>query len=149
MAVSWEPDSATLALLSVCVVLAAVTYQLLPPPPLAHPVLLGRQALVQSPARLTGQSAVYTTAQNGGARPPYRPDAKLRTLADILAGSTAALEGNANSLGSAAHGHTLAETVRFVRAALVSRIRSAGDRPEHGSVLVALDDPAGQSTVTQ
>ncbi|GAA5989287.1 hypothetical protein JCM10908_001243 [Rhodotorula pacifica] len=143
-----EFDSATLALASVAVLLSAVTYKLLPAPPLVHPFLLGRQA-IPAPTRLHNQSPIYTNAANGGGRPPYRPDRSIRTLHDILKNSQSVLEGGLGegALAHAAggHGHKVVQLVLYLRAALANRFVNAG---KEGTVLVALDDPTDALLVT-
>lgn len=138
-------DNATLALLSVCALLAAVTYKLAAPPPLVHPFILGRQA-VPRPNRLPDQSPVYTNASNGGARPPYRPDKDTKSLHDILKRSHSVLEGtSALDLGAIARiapGQKLVQIVQHLRAGLVGKL---GGKAAGGRVIVAIQDASGAS----
>ncbi|GAA5837517.1 hypothetical protein JCM9279_006777 [Rhodotorula babjevae] len=134
-------DPPTLALGSAVVLALFFNYTLRPPPPQVHPFLLGRQSL-PAPTRNEGESPVYTSSANGGARTLPRPDRAIRTLADVVAKSETCLEGGKRGTWVTG-GEKLAGLVGALRAGLESKLQGVT-----GSVLVVVDDPTDALLVT-
>ncbi|GAA5896285.1 hypothetical protein JCM8208_001835 [Rhodotorula glutinis] len=134
-------DPPTLALGSAVVLALFFNYTLRPPPPQIHPFLLGRQSL-PGPTRNEGESPVYTSSANGGARTLPRPDRNIRTLGDVVAQSETCLEGGARGTWVKG-GEKLVGLVAALRAGLESKLQGVS-----GAVLVVVDDPTDALLVT-
>lgn len=135
---SLQVDTTTLVLGGIIAILLVLGITLRPPPPLAHPFLLGRQSN-SAPTRLTGESAVYTSSATGGVRAPLRPEKRVRTLKDLLELSLTCLEGGERGTWIKG-GEKLVDVVHALRAGLLSTL---GNQP--GLVAVFVEDPTGAS----
>ncbi|KAL8293107.1 hypothetical protein RQP46_000801 [Phenoliferia psychrophenolica] len=134
-------DSTSLVLGGVVGALLLAAIAIRPPPPQAHPFLLGRQSNVER-TRLANESPVYTNSSSSGLRPPLRPEKKIKSLLDILQASTSLAEGGAR--GTWIHGgETLVEVVLQLRAGLLATLGSGA-----GTVAVLVDDPTDALLLT-
>jgi hypothetical protein len=131
-------DTTSIILGSLVVILLAIGISLRPPPPQAHPFLLGRQSTIAR-TRLPSESPVYTSSATGGVRAPLRPEKRVRTVKDILELSQTCLEGGERGTWIKG-GEKLVEVVQGLRAGLLSTL---GNAP--GLVAVLVEDPTGAS----
>lgn len=132
-----QVDTTTLVLGSAVAALLVAAIYTRPPPPQAHPFLLGRQSL-PGRHRLPSESPVYTNSSTGGVRAPLRPEKRIRTLKDILEGSLTRFEGGERGTWVKG-GEKVAEVVEALRAGLLSTLGT-----ESGTVAVLVDDPTGE-----
>jgi hypothetical protein len=129
-------DITSLVLAGLVAVLLVVGIVTRPPPPQAHPFLLGRQSTTAR-TRLVSESPVYTNSTTGGMRPPIRPEKRLRVLKDILELSQTCLEGGERGTWIKG-GEKLTEVVMALRAGLLSTLGNTT-----GLVAVLVEDPTG------
>ncbi|ORY72574.1 Proteophosphoglycan 5 [Leucosporidium creatinivorum] len=134
-------DTTSIILGSLVVILFAVGISLRPPPPQAHPFLLGRQSTIAR-TRLPSESPVYSNSNTGGVRAPLRPEKRVRTAKDILELSQTCLEGGERGTWIKG-GEKLVEVVQALRAGLLSTL---GNTP--GLVAVLVEDPTDALLVT-
>lgn len=132
-----QVDTTTYVLGVLLALLLVVSIYLRPPPPQAHPFLLGRQSTV-SRTRFPSESPVYTSGSTGGARAALRPEKKIRTLKDVLDGSETHFDGAERGTWIQG-GERLKDVVDALRAGLLSSLGGG-----NGTVAVLIEDPTGE-----